>query len=130
MFGDTPTDKILYCYGIYQPLFDQMKKDVPNLSFHHGLPDVEDIEALSGGHALLILDDLMQEVVNSKTMQDLFCQYYLSSHGYQCHVSNPESVPARKVCPHHCIKYPRASVDEEYEKRFSNCPLCQTAIPQ
>ena len=31
--------------------------------------------ALSGGHALLILDDLMQEVVNSKTMQDLFCQY-------------------------------------------------------
>ena len=75
MFGDTPTDKILYCYGIYQPLFDQMKKDVPNLSFHHGLPDIEDIEALSGGHALLILDDLMQEVVNSKTMQDLFCQY-------------------------------------------------------
>ena len=48
MFGDTPTDKILYCYGIYQPLFDQMRKDVPNLSFHHGLPDVEDIEALSG----------------------------------------------------------------------------------
>ena len=43
MFGDTPTDKIPYCYGIYQPLFDQMKKDVPNLSFHHGLPDVEDI---------------------------------------------------------------------------------------
>ena len=75
MFGDIPTDKILYCYGIYQPLFDQMKKDVPNLSFHHGLPDVEDIETLSGGHALLILDDLMQEVVNSKTMQDLFCQY-------------------------------------------------------
>ena len=65
----------LYCYGIYQPLFDQMKKDVPNLSFHHGLPDAEHIEALSGGHALLFIDDLMQEVVNSKTMHYLFCQY-------------------------------------------------------
>ena len=42
-----------------------MREDVPNLMFHRGLPDVEEI----------ILDDLMQEVVNSKTMQDLFCQY-------------------------------------------------------
>ena len=75
MFGDTPTEKILYCYGVYQPLFDQMREDVPNLMFHCGLPDVEEIEALSGGHSLLILDDLMQEVVNSKTMQDLFCQH-------------------------------------------------------
>ena len=54
----------------------------------------------------------------------------LSSHGYQCHVSNPESVPARKVCPHHCIKHPCVGVDEELEKCFSNCPLCQTALPQ
>ena len=75
MFSVTPTEKILYCYVVYQPLFDQMREDVPNLMFHRGLPDVEEIEALSGGHSLLILDDLMQEVVNSKTMQDLFCQY-------------------------------------------------------
>ena len=55
MFGDTPTEKILYCYGVYQLLFDQMREDVPNLMFHRGLPDVEEIEALSG-HSLLILD--------------------------------------------------------------------------
>ena len=55
MFGDTPTEKILYCYGVYQPLFDQMRKDdVPNLMFHCGLPDVEEIEALSGGHSLAL----------------------------------------------------------------------------
>ena len=78
MFGDTPTKKVMYCYGIYQPLFDEMtlKRVIPAILFHEGLPDKEEMMELSrDGHALLILDDLMQEVSNSKDMLDLFCQY-------------------------------------------------------
>ena len=29
----------------------------------------------SNGHTLMVLDDLMSDVSNSKSMQDLFCQY-------------------------------------------------------
>ena len=76
MFGDTPTKKVMYCYGIYQPLFDEIKRVIPAIVFHEGLPDKEEMMELSrDGHALLILDDLMQEVSNSKDMLDLFCQY-------------------------------------------------------
>ena len=76
MFADTPTKKVMYCYGIYQPLFDEMKRVIPGIMFHEGLPHKEEMQELSRhGHALLILDDLMQEVSNSKDMLDLFCQY-------------------------------------------------------
>ena len=76
MFGDTPTKKVMYCYGIYQPLFDEIKRVIPAILFHEGLPDKEEMMELSrDGNALLILDDLMQEVSNSKDMLDLFCQY-------------------------------------------------------
>ena len=76
MFGDTPTKKVMYCYGIYQPLFDEIKRVIPAILFHEGLPDKEEMmELLREGHALVILDDLMQDVSNSKDMLDLFCQY-------------------------------------------------------
>ena len=77
MFGDTK--KVIlrrYCYGIYQPLFDEIKRVISAILFHEGLPEKEEMMELSrDGHALLILDDLMQEVSNSKYMLDLFCQY-------------------------------------------------------
>ena len=75
MFGEVKTDKILYCYSVYQELFNKMKETIPRISFHQGLPDREEIEQLAGSHALLVLDDLMSEVTGSRTMQDLFCQY-------------------------------------------------------
>ena len=74
MFQDPAPEKILYCYGIYQPLFDDMKQNIPHLIFHQGLPDKEEMEQFAG-HTLLVLDDLMSDVSNSKPMQDLFCQY-------------------------------------------------------
>ena len=62
MFVDTPTKKVMYCYGIYQPLFDEIKRVIPAILFHEGLPDKEEMMELSrDGHALLILDDLMQD---------------------------------------------------------------------
>jgi hypothetical protein len=51
----TPTpSKVVYCYGEYQPLFD----NYPRIEFHEGLPDVD---MFDGAPTLLILDDLMGE---------------------------------------------------------------------
>ena len=77
MYQDSPPQSVMYCYGVYQPLFDDMEKEVPNLTFHQGLPTRENIEDFTqdGQHHLLILDDLMSEVAASKTVQDLFCQF-------------------------------------------------------
>ena len=41
-----PVDRILYCYGVYQPLFDEMKAKIPKIQFHEGLPD--DIKSCNG----------------------------------------------------------------------------------
>ena len=77
MYANDPPHSVLYCYGVYQPLFDDMEKQVPNLTFQQGLPSRQNIEDLTqdGRHHLLILDDLMSEVAASKTVQDLFCQF-------------------------------------------------------
>ena len=49
---------ILYCYGVYQNYFNEMK--VPNLEFHEGLPSREKVETLNDGKFhIIVLDDLM-----------------------------------------------------------------------
>jgi hypothetical protein len=53
MIIPTPS-KVVYCYGEYQPLFD----NYPQIEFHEGLPDVA---MFDGVPTLLILDDLMGE---------------------------------------------------------------------
>ena len=68
----TPPRKILYCYGIYQDLFEDMERQVPHLTLHPGVPtDLETVEFTGGEHDLIVLDDLMQ-VLNSKTTELLF----------------------------------------------------------
>ena len=68
-----PVDKILYCYGVYQPLFDVMKKDIRHIEFYKGLPKY--IETFANRkHCLIILDDLMTQVINDTECQLLFTQ--------------------------------------------------------
>ena len=66
--GIPPPMTVLYCYGVYQPLFDTMENEELNLKFHQNPPTQTDIEELTedGKHHLLILDDLMAEVAASK----------------------------------------------------------------
>ena len=74
MFSEEPVSQILYCYGIYQSLFDKMEKDIPNFTLHEGLPSKEDIENFSAKqkHSLIILDDLMIQVGQSPEIERLF----------------------------------------------------------
>lgn len=68
-----PIDKILYCFGIYQPFFDTMKKEIKNIHFHKGLP--EDVESfVNGKHCAIICDDLMDQFINDEQCKLLFTQ--------------------------------------------------------
>ena len=75
-----PISSILYCYGVYQNFFDQMKSNPMLhriLRFHEGIPTREDMENLSrgGGFHVVVLDDLMEHIVKSQEMQHLFTKF-------------------------------------------------------
>lgn len=66
MFNIEPKH-VFYCYGVYQTKFEQM----PNVTFIHGLP--ETFEQFHGSqHNLIVIDDLQDEVANSKAVEQLF----------------------------------------------------------
>ena len=74
-----PVASILYCYGVYQDFYNQMR-DNPSirapLHFHKGLPSQEDIDNLYNGEFhIIVLDDLMEKIVKSIEMQELFTKY-------------------------------------------------------
>lgn len=73
--GETPS-QVVYCYGIYQTLYDDMQVTLPEwFSLHKGLPTEEELDEMTDGrHKLLILDDLLQDVVKSLQMERLFTQ--------------------------------------------------------
>ena len=76
MIQDKPVHKVMYCYGVFQPLFDVMTKTIPNFKLHQGLPSTDDIQDFTkdGQHNLIILDDLMHQVAQCSDMVLLFTQ--------------------------------------------------------
>ncbi len=76
IYSGDPPERIMYCYGIYQPLFDEMERTVPNFVSRKGIPSEVEIDEFCDGrsHVLLILDDLMHSVVQNPDMELLFTQ--------------------------------------------------------
>ena len=70
--GQSP-EAVLYCYGVSQPLFEKMRREVAHITFHEGLPSIETIEDFAGDkpHSLVILDDLHQDFVQERQMETL-----------------------------------------------------------
>ena len=67
---DQPIQKIVYCYGEFQPRFIIMEQEIPNLQFVEGFP--QDIYSLfDRTPGLLVLDDLMNESSSKEAMMDL-----------------------------------------------------------
>ncbi|OOY92481.1 hypothetical protein BOW17_12380 [Solemya velum gill symbiont] len=73
MFDPAP-HKVLYCYGIYQPLFDEIERELPYVRFQQGLPSEREVSELSDREQchVIVLDDLMDEVTSSPDMEALF----------------------------------------------------------
>ena len=67
---------ILYCYKSDQPLFHQMKRNIPNIIFHQGIMSQDDIihkySSPGNTHLIIVVDDLMREVVDNADMCDFF----------------------------------------------------------
>ena len=79
-----PVASILYCYGMYQEFFNTMR-DNPSIAypihFQEGLPTWEDIDNMYDKcFHIIVLDDLMEKIVKSADMQELFTRY--------CHYKN------------------------------------------
>ena len=71
---ETPPKKIIYSYGEYQPLFDQMEAQIPGLILHCGLPTKENISDWTDPsyHTVIVLDDMMAQVTKSEDALFLF----------------------------------------------------------
>ena len=71
-FEDGKVRPCHYCYAVWQPRFEDMKRD--GIQFHQGIPEVEHLQTWfsksRGG--ILVLDDLMDEGGNDKRVLDLF----------------------------------------------------------
>lgn len=65
MFTPVP-DKIVWFYGIYQPLYDE----IPDVTFVEGLPS--NYRDYLGVNTLFIIDDLMSECGSDKRLTHLF----------------------------------------------------------
>lgn len=63
--------RVLYCYGSYQPKFDEVKERDPHITFHRGLPEKDFKHYLPEG-GIVVLDDVMNDAVNDPRVSDLF----------------------------------------------------------
>jgi hypothetical protein len=64
-------DQIIYCYGEYQPIFDEIRQNMPEIQFYEGCPDVKGITDPSF-HTLMIIDDLENELLDNLELATLF----------------------------------------------------------
>jgi len=52
-----------------------MESEIPNITFHHGMPDdetLEEFQSSTNKHKIIILDDLMMSAVNTDSVLKLF----------------------------------------------------------
>ncbi len=71
--GDAP-QKIVFCYSVFQKLYERIKQEIPRVEFFQGLPTSEDLETFESDHTLLILDDLGEQLINDLNTCLLFTQ--------------------------------------------------------
>jgi hypothetical protein len=60
LFTPPAPKQVLYCYGVYQELFEDMKAVYNTITFHKGMPQEETLSEFinPSDHKLIILDDL------------------------------------------------------------------------
>ena len=66
--------RVIWCYGQWQPLYDELRRDDPNIEFVNGIPDdlgTSDFVRTSRRN-LLVLDDLMTAAKCDQRIADLF----------------------------------------------------------
>jgi len=64
---------VLYCYGVWQELFEKVEREMNFITFHEGVPDRETVDNLHSGD-MIVLDDLSHLLFNNVDMELLFSQ--------------------------------------------------------
>lgn len=73
---EVPPKKIVYCYGSWQPAFVELQKR--GIHFHEGVPTEDTLQTWFGKGSkgsVLILDDLMSDGGDDKTVLKIFTQH-------------------------------------------------------
>ena len=67
-------ERIIWCYGQYQPLYDGIKKTLPHIEFVKGIPDFleQDWYLNPGVRNCIVLDDLMGDAKKDERVSNLF----------------------------------------------------------
>lgn len=71
-------ENILLCYGVYQPIYEQLMNNVGNFNIVDGCSEaaIEQYDILNPiTSSILILDDLHQELANNPLLSKLFCKF-------------------------------------------------------
>ena len=72
LFVESPKS-IHYCYGSWQKGYEPLKKG--GVKFHEGVPDSESLPKWFPQGGVLVMDDLMHEGSNNKSVLDLFTKH-------------------------------------------------------
>lgn len=74
MFSESPK-KIILCYDTWQPMFEELRRNLKEITFHQGLPNEDQFNEWGeiDGHKLLVIDDCMAEGVDSPHLMKMFC---------------------------------------------------------
>jgi hypothetical protein len=66
--------RIVWCYGQWQPAYEQMSKTLPNVEFVKGIPDDLELDSYfdTSVNNLIVLDNLMTVAKNVNRLADLF----------------------------------------------------------
>ena len=56
-------ENIIWCYAIYQPAYEEMQRNVSNITFVEGVPCDLESTIIPSKRNLVVIDDLMQELV-------------------------------------------------------------------
>ena len=73
VFLPAPT-RVMYHYGAWQNRFREVEASDPRFEFVEGLPTHNDLPS-GTEHTVMVIDDLMEEVSNSKTAMDIFTKH-------------------------------------------------------
>ena len=65
-------ERIIWCYGIYQPAYDEMQRTIPNLTLIEGVPSELESKINPSKRNLVVIDDLMQKLSNDPRITSLF----------------------------------------------------------
>ena len=69
---DSAPENIIWCYGIYQSTYDEIQRNIPNVTFVEDVPS--DLESLINPSIRnrVVIDDLMHELSNDQRITSLF----------------------------------------------------------